>query len=185
MGAAGLTSSSFEMAARGGVGIEMDLDRVPTRETGMTPYEMMLSESQERMLLVLRQGAEAAARAVFAKWDLDCVTVGRVTDSGAVVLRWHGDEVARVPVAPIGREAPLYERPYERRPAPVPIAARDVARPLDAPGGAAAPARLPRPRLAALDLRAVRPHGDGRHRAAAGRRCRGRAHPRQQPRAWR
>ena len=131
MGAAGLTSSSFEMAARGGVGIEMDLDRVPTREAGMTPYELMLSESQERMLLVLRQGAEATARAVFAKWDLECVTVGRVTDSGAVVLRWHGDEVAHVPVAPIGREAPLYERAYERRPAPVPIAARDVASPLD------------------------------------------------------
>ena len=132
MGAAGLTSSSFEMAARGGVGIEMDLDRVRTRETGMTPYELMLSESQERMLLVLRQGAEATARAVFAKWDLACVTVGRVTDSGAVVLRWHGDEVAHVPVAPIGREVPLYERPYERRPAPVPIAARDVASPLGA-----------------------------------------------------
>ncbi len=132
MGAAGLTSSSFEMAARGGVGIEMDLERVPTREAGMTPYELMLSESQERMLLVLRQGAEATARAVFAKWDLACVTVGRVTDSGAVVLRWHGDEVAHVPVAPIGREAPLYERAYERRPASVPIAARDVASPLDA-----------------------------------------------------
>src|ERR671918_2248890 len=129
MGAAGLTSSSFEMAARGGTGIEMDLDRVPTRETGMTPYELMLSESQERMLLVLREGAEATAGAVFGKWDLECVTVGRVTDSGAVVLRWHGDEVAHVPVAPIGREAPLYERPYERRPAPVPIAARDIASP--------------------------------------------------------
>jgi phosphoribosylformylglycinamidine synthase subunit PurL len=139
MGAAGLTSSSFEMAARGGVGIEMDLDRVPTRETGMTPYELMLSESQERMLLVLREGEEPTARAVFAKWDLECVTVGRVTDSGAVVLRWHGDEVAHVPVAPIGREAPLYERPYERRPAPVPIAARDVNGPLD---GAAALKRL-------------------------------------------
>jgi phosphoribosylformylglycinamidine synthase II len=139
MGAAGLTSSSFEMAARGGVGIEMDLERVPTREAGMTPYELMLSESQERMLLVLRAGAEATARAVFGKWDLECVTVGRVTDSGAVVLRWRGDEVAHVPVAPIGREAPLYERPYERRPAPVPIAARDVASPLRA---SAALARL-------------------------------------------
>src|SRR5919106_807743 len=131
MGAAGLTSSSFEMAARGGVGIEMDLDRVPTRETGMTPYELMLSESQERMLLVLREGAEATAGAVFGKWDLECVTVGRVTDSGAVVLRWHGDEVAHVPVAPIGREAPLYERAYVRRQTPVPIAARDVSGPLD------------------------------------------------------
>ena len=101
MGAAGLTSSSFEMAARGGTGIEMDLDRVPTRETGMTPYEIMLSESQERMLLVLRRGAEDAAAAVFAKWGLDCVTVGRVTDSGAMVLRFAGEEVARVPIAPV------------------------------------------------------------------------------------
>ncbi|MEM7024385.1 MAG: phosphoribosylformylglycinamidine synthase subunit PurL, partial [Pseudomonadota bacterium] len=131
MGAAGLTSSSFEMAARGEVGIEMDLDLVPTREVGMTPYELMLSESQERMLLVLRQGAEAAAQDVFAKWDLECVTVGRVTDSGAVVLRWHGDEVAHVPVAPIGSEAPVYQRPQTRRPAPVPIAARDVNGPID------------------------------------------------------
>ncbi len=132
MGAAGLTSSSFEMAARGEVGIEMDLDLVPTREEGMTPYELMLSESQERMLLVLREGAEDQARAVFAKWDLACVTVGRVTDSGAVVLRWHGDEVAHVPVAPIGHEAPRYQRPFVRRPMPVPIAARDVNDPLDA-----------------------------------------------------
>jgi phosphoribosylformylglycinamidine synthase II len=131
MGAAGLTSSSFEMAARGGVGIEMDLDRVPTREAGMTPYELMLSESQERMLLVLRQGAESTARAVFGKWGLECVTVGRVTGTGAMVLRWRGQEVARVPIAPMGREAPLYQRPYVRRQAPVPIAARDVSSPLD------------------------------------------------------
>jgi phosphoribosylformylglycinamidine synthase len=87
------------------------------------------------MLLVLRDGAEAHARAVFAKWDLECVTVGRVTDSGAVVLRWHGDEVAHVPVAPIGHEAPVYQRPHVRRPAPVPIAARDVDSNLD-PGAA-------------------------------------------------
>ena len=87
MGAAGLTSSSFEMAARGGVGIELDLDRVPTREAGMSAYEIMLSESQERMLLVLRRGAEATARAIFAKWDLDCVTVGRVIERGEMVLR--------------------------------------------------------------------------------------------------
>ncbi|MCE3247994.1 MAG: phosphoribosylformylglycinamidine synthase, partial [Geminicoccaceae bacterium] len=126
MGAAGLTSSSFEMAARGKTGIEMDLDRVPTRETGMTPYEIMLSESQERMLLVLRRGAEAAAAAVFAKWGLDCVTVGRVTDSGAMVLRFGGAEVARVPIAPVSGASPVYERPYVRTPPAPPVIARDV-----------------------------------------------------------
>ena len=155
MGAAGLTSSSFEMASRGGVGIEMDLDLVPTRETGMTPYELMLSESQERMLLVLRDGAEADARAVFAKWDLECVTVGRVTDSGAVVLRWHGDEVAQVPVAPIGHEAPVYQRPHVRQPTAVPIAARDVDSTARSRRGPEAPDGLSRSRVAALDLGAV------------------------------
>jgi phosphoribosylformylglycinamidine synthase len=130
MGAAGLTSSSFEMAARGGTGIEMDLDRVPTRETGMTPYEIMLSESQERMLLVLRRGAEAAAAAVFAKWGLDCVTVGRVTDSGAMVLRFAGEEVARVPIAPVSGASPVYRRPYVRGAPPPPVIAQDVNPPI-------------------------------------------------------
>jgi phosphoribosylformylglycinamidine synthase len=110
MGAAGLTSSSFEMAARGGVGIEMDLDRVPMRETGMTPYEIMLSESQERMLLVLREGAEDEAAKVLAKWDLDCATVGRVTDSGRMVLRWHGETVADVPSRVVGEDASFSKR---------------------------------------------------------------------------
>ena len=90
MGAAGLTSSSFEMAARGEAGIELDLDRVPLRETGMTPYEIMLSESQERMLMVLEDGREAEALAVFAKWELDCAVIGRVTDTGRMVLDWRG-----------------------------------------------------------------------------------------------
>ncbi len=130
MGAAGLTSSSFEMAARGGTGIEMDLDRVPTRETGMTAYEILLSESQERMLLVLRQGAEAEAAAVFAKWDLDCVTVGRVTDSGAMVIRFGGEQVANVPIAPVSGGSPVYQRPHVRTPVPPPVIARDVNPPL-------------------------------------------------------
>jgi phosphoribosylformylglycinamidine synthase II len=130
MGAAGLTSSSFEMAARGGTGIEMDLDRVPVRERGMTPYEIMLSESQERMLLVLRAGAEASARAVFAKWDLDCVTVGRVTDSGAMVLRFRGEEVAKVPIAPVSGASPVYRRPHVPTRVPPPVIARDVNPPL-------------------------------------------------------
>jgi phosphoribosylformylglycinamidine synthase subunit PurL len=130
MGAAGLTSSSFEMAARGKTGIEMDLDRVPTRETGMTPYEILLSESQERMLLVLRQGSEHRARAVFEKWGLDCVTVGRVTDTGAMVLRFAGKEVARVPIAPVSGASPVYQRPHVRSPVPPPVIARDVNPPL-------------------------------------------------------
>ncbi|MGI9509837.1 MAG: phosphoribosylformylglycinamidine synthase subunit PurL [Geminicoccaceae bacterium] len=115
MGAAGLTSSSFEMASRGNVGIEMDLDRVPMREIGMTPYEIMLSESQERMLLVLREGAEETAKNIMAKWDLDFATVGKVTDTGAMVLRWHGDIVADVPIAPVSGASPVYQRPYQQR----------------------------------------------------------------------
>jgi phosphoribosylformylglycinamidine synthase len=127
MGAAGLTSSSFEMASRGRVGIEMDLDRVPVREAGMTPYEIMLSESQERMLLVLRQGKEAEALAVFAKWELDCETVGRVTDTGRMVLRWQGEVVGDVPIALVAEASPVYDRPHEPSPPAVPIIGRDVA----------------------------------------------------------
>ncbi|MGH6944792.1 MAG: phosphoribosylformylglycinamidine synthase subunit PurL, partial [Geminicoccaceae bacterium] len=132
MGAAGLTSSSFEMAARGGVGIEMDLDRVPTRETGMSAYEIMLSESQERMLLVLRQGADALAkaRAVFERWGLDCSTVGRVTDSGLMEIRFAGETVARVPIAPVAGSAPVLERPHVPTPPP-PGVAHYIDPPLD------------------------------------------------------
>jgi phosphoribosylformylglycinamidine synthase len=126
MGAAGLTSSSFEMAARGGVGIELDLDRVPTREPGMTPYEIMLSESQERMLLVLRQGAENTARAIFEKWGLDCVIIGRVIESGAMVLRCDGREVARVPIAAVSEASPVYQRPWRDSAPALPVSARDV-----------------------------------------------------------
>ena len=87
MGAAGLTSSSVEMAGKGGLGIELDLDRVPVREAGMTPYEIMLSESQERMLMILAPGSEAEARRVFEKWELDFAVIGRVTETGRLVLR--------------------------------------------------------------------------------------------------
>jgi phosphoribosylformylglycinamidine synthase subunit PurL len=125
MGAAGLTSSSFEMADRGGAGIELDLDRVPLRETGMTPYEIMLSESQERMLLVLEDGREAEALAIFAKWGLDCAVVGRVTDTGRMVLRWRGEIAADVPVAPVSGAAPVYDRPAEATPRRVPLPASD------------------------------------------------------------
>jgi phosphoribosylformylglycinamidine synthase subunit PurL len=114
MGAAGLTSSSFEMAGRAGTGIRMHLDRVPMRESGMTPYEIMLSESQERMLIVAKQGREAEVIATFEKWDLNAAVVGEVTDDGFVRLFWHGEEAAAIPVDPISTEAPVYERPMAR-----------------------------------------------------------------------
>src|SRR6476469_4281257 len=94
MGAAGLTSSSVEMASKGGVGIVLDMNAVPCRETGMTPYEMMLSESQERMLMVLEPGREAEAEAIFRKWELDFAVIGRVTDHGHMVLTWNGETAA-------------------------------------------------------------------------------------------
>jgi phosphoribosylformylglycinamidine synthase II len=114
MGAAGLTSSSFEMAGRAGTGIRMQLDRVPVRESGMTPYEIMLSESQERMLIVARKGREAEVLAMFAKWDLDAAVIGEVTGDGFVRLFWSGSEVAAIPVEPISTEAPLYDRPRRK-----------------------------------------------------------------------
>ncbi|MGQ0591019.1 MAG: phosphoribosylformylglycinamidine synthase subunit PurL [Sphingosinicella sp.] len=115
MGAAGLTSSSVEMASKGGVGIELDMDAVPCREEGMTPYEMMLSESQERMLMVLKPGREAEAEAIFRKWELDFAVIGRVTDTGHMVLKWQGEVAADIPLAPLADEAPLYDRPSASR----------------------------------------------------------------------
>jgi phosphoribosylformylglycinamidine synthase len=114
MGAAGLTCSSFEMASRSGTGIEMDLDRVPQRETNMTPYELLLSESQERMLLVAEAGREREVLDVFAKWDLDAAIVGRVTDDGKMRVRWHGELVVDIPVDPVAASSPVYERPQAR-----------------------------------------------------------------------
>jgi len=115
MGAAGLTSSSVEMAGKGGLGIELDLDRVPLRETGMSAYEIMLSESQERMLMILRPGSEAEARRIFAKWELDLAVIGRVTETGRLVLRMNGDIAADIPVEPLVTAAPVYQRPWRRR----------------------------------------------------------------------
>ena len=115
MGAAGLTSSSVEMAGKGGLGIDLDLNRVPVREAGMTPYEIMLSESQERMLMILALGSEEAARRVFEKWELDFAVIGHVTKTGRLVLRMHGETAAEIPVGPLVTEAPLYQRPYTRR----------------------------------------------------------------------
>jgi phosphoribosylformylglycinamidine synthase len=118
MGAAGLTSSSVEMAAKGGVGIELEMERVPQRETGMTPYEMMLSESQERMLMVLKPGREGAAEAIFRKWELDFSVIGRTTPTGRLVLKHHGECVCDIPLAALADEAPVYERPWIAPPRP-------------------------------------------------------------------
>src|SRR5579862_7695463 len=115
MGAAGLTSSAVEMAGKGGLGIELDLSLVPVRETGMIPYEIMLSESQERMLMVVAPGREAEARRVFDKWELDFAVIGRVTETGRLILRMHGAVAADIPVGPLVTEAPLYQRPWTRR----------------------------------------------------------------------
>ena len=115
MGAAGLTSSSSEMADKGGSGIELDLDRVPQRETNMTAYEMMLSESQERMLAVLKPGREAQAEAIFRKWELDFAVIGITTDTRRLVVKHKGAIVADMPVTALSDEAPLYERPFSKR----------------------------------------------------------------------
>jgi phosphoribosylformylglycinamidine synthase len=112
MGAAGLTSSSVEMAGKGGVGIELDLDAVPQREEAMSAYEMMLSESQERMLAILKPGREADGQRIFAKWGLDAATIGVTTDTGHMVLKHHGEVVCDVPLAPLFDDAPLYDRPW-------------------------------------------------------------------------
>ncbi|MGB7022583.1 MAG: phosphoribosylformylglycinamidine synthase subunit PurL [Candidatus Acidiferrales bacterium] len=111
MGAAGLTSSSCEMASRGGMGIEIELARVPQRETGMTPYEIMLSESQERMLLVAERGREQQVFDVFSKWGLDAVEIGRVTEDGRLRILENGSVVADIPAHAIAEEGPIYKRP--------------------------------------------------------------------------
>jgi len=115
MGAAGLTSSSVEMATGGKSGIRLDMNKVPCREAGMTPYEMMLSESQERMLMVLKPGAEQQAEAIFRKWELDFAVIGEVTDTQHMVLEWNGEVVCDIPLGPLAADAPLYDRPYLSR----------------------------------------------------------------------
>ncbi len=112
MGAAGLTSSSVEMAGKGTVGIDLDLDLVPQREEGMSAYEMMLSESQERMLAILKPGREADGRRIFDKWGLDAATIGCTTDTSHIVLRHGGQVVCDLPLAPLTEDAPLYDRPW-------------------------------------------------------------------------
>ncbi len=131
MGAAGLTSSCVEMAGKGDVGIELDLDLVPQREEGMSAYEMMLSESQERMLAILKPGREADGRRIFAKWGLDAATIGRTTDTGHIILRHHGAVVCDLPLDPLTADAPLYDRPWVEPVVEAPLDPAGVAPPAD------------------------------------------------------
>jgi len=114
MGAAGLTSSAFEMAGKTGAGMIMHLDQVPAREEGMTPYDFMLSESQERMLICAKQGSEQAIIDIFERWDLDVAVIGEVTDTARMELMWHGEKCADMPIAPVSEEAPVLDRPVSR-----------------------------------------------------------------------
>ncbi|RYA23669.1 phosphoribosylformylglycinamidine synthase subunit PurL [Malaciobacter halophilus] len=113
MGAAGLTSSSFEMAGRSNSGMIMHLDKVPARETGMTPYDFMLSESQERMLICAKKGCEQKIIDIFEKWELDVAVIGEVTNTGNMELFWHGEKCAEVPVQPVSEQAPVLDRPVK------------------------------------------------------------------------
>ena len=131
MGAAGLTSSSVEMASKGGVGVELNLDLVPARETAMTAYELMLSESQERMLMVLKPNSEEMARAIFDKWELDFAIIGKITDSGNLVLKMDGETKADIPVNPLVENSPEYDRPWERTPEAPQIQAKELSPPKD------------------------------------------------------
>src|ERR1700738_3428101 len=130
MGAAGLTSSAVEMGAKGDLGVTLDLDRVPCRETGMSAYEMMLSESQERMLMVLKPEKEAEAEAIFRKWGLAFAVVGETTPDKRFVVRHQGDVMAELPIKELGDEAPLYDRPHVETPKRPIIAAADVKPPM-------------------------------------------------------
>lgn len=155
MGAAGLTSSSVEMASKGEVGITLTLDHVPQRETDMTPYEMMLSESQERMLMVLKPGREEMARAIFDKWELDLAVIGETNDSQRLLLMWQDEVVADIPVPPLVDAAPEYERPWTATPASRRPGARRRGRARRPRRRFAATGRQPRPVFAALGLGTV------------------------------
>ncbi len=126
MGAAGLTSSSFEMASKGGLGVTLDLDLVPMREEGMSAYDIMLSESQERMLMILKPGKEELARAIMDKWELDFAVIGVLTDTGRMVLKRHGAVVADLPIDPLAQAAPEYDRPWVASPKLLPVDAKTV-----------------------------------------------------------
>lgn len=126
MGAAGLTSSSVEIAAKGEIGVELDLDQVPQRELNMTPYEIMLSESQERMLMILQPGKEEMARKIFEKWDLDFAVIGQTTDDKHLRLNMYSKTWCDIPVPPLVDESPVYDRPQQARPAVAPLPALNL-----------------------------------------------------------
>jgi len=126
MGAAGLTCSTFEMCSKGGTGIEMNLDAVPIREDGMTPYEIMLSESQERMLMVVQPGKEDIARKIFEKWELDFAIIGHLTETGRMILMKDGEQVAELPIDPLAEASPEYDRPWVPTPKPDVVASDSV-----------------------------------------------------------
>ena len=130
MGAAGLTCSAVEMGAKGDLGVELDLDKVPCREEGMTAYEMMLSESQERMLMVLKPGMEKQAEAIFQKWGLDFAIIGKTTDTLRFVVKHQGEVMADLPIKELGDEAPLYDRPHVASPNQPVIAPESVTAPI-------------------------------------------------------
>jgi phosphoribosylformylglycinamidine synthase II len=119
MGAAGLTSSSVEMASKGELGIELYLDKVPCREENMTPYEMMLSESQERMLLILEDGKEEHAKEIFKKWDLDFAVIGKTTDTNKLTLKYNGQNVGEIPIDALATKAPIYDRKWVKKKLPI------------------------------------------------------------------
>ncbi len=174
MGAAGLTCSTCETAARAGTGIEIELDKVPQRAPDMTPYEIMLSESQERMLIIVQKGREDEVKRIFDKWDLPWAEIGSVTGSGRMVVRHHGQVVADIPARKLADEAPVYE-PESREPAYLKAVRaftlagladtlRPGARPQEAAG-------LADHCLQELGLSPIRPAGARRHRRLPGRRC--------------
>ena len=115
MGAAGLTSSSVEMAFKGDLGIEINLDKIPCREDNMTPYEMMLSESQERMLIILKDNKEDEAKKIFDKWDLDFVVIGKTTDNKKLILNYNNEQVGEIPIEALSSQAPIYERKWKKK----------------------------------------------------------------------
>ena len=178
MGAAGLTCSAVEMGAKGDLGVTLDLDKVPCRETGMSAYEMMLSESQERMLMVLKPEKEKEAEAIFRKWGLDFAIVGETTPTKRFIVRHGGAVMADLPIKELGDEAPVYDRPIGAN-GETAGHRRRFDQAADGDRRCAGKAhRLARSLLQALGLGAIRSRHSRQHRAAAGRRRRGGAHQR-------